>query len=249
MATFYRSLAVAILFVALLYLLFFSSTTEEQGRVRKGQYFQATLRAEPLIEAIHSYTRYYHARPDQLSQLVPKFIDGIPDTGVAECDRFKYVNYRGSRVEILWYDLGSRDGLPMAKKSQYSDGDPGHAVLVFTLAGGDGVVGAKFDRMPKEYAAVEFDSEKWLAGRERIAMAADLPEKYELNRMPRSVLEKLLGHPDGVRVLRDTPWELRINCPRSLTERDVIFYWPTERYSEQLYGGNTELIGNWLFIR
>ena len=41
---------------------------------------------------------------------------------------------------------------------------------------------------------------------------------------------------------------LRINCPRSLTERDILFYWPGESYPEQIYGGNTELIGKWLYV-
>lgn len=248
MSSFSRSIVLALCLIGLFYALFFTVETEESSNLRKSEYFQAMLKAEPLIAAIHNYMGYNKSAPKQLDDLVPRFIDEIPDTGLDGCNRFKYVNYGASRIVNLWYDLGSRYGQPTAKKSQYPDGDPGHAILTFTIGAQDSVIDAKFDRMPKEFQTIEFDSEKWLAGKERIAMAPDLPEQYELSRMPRAILEKLLGAPDGVRVLRDAPWELRINCPRSLTERDVFFYWPTERYPEQIYGGNTELVGKWLYV-
>lgn len=228
--------------------LLLSPTSEKSLHARKADFYQASLRAERLIGAINSYTAKYKSAPLQLDDLVPGFIEALPDTGLAGCSSFKYVNYGSGRILILWYDLGSRQGQPVAKESHYPDGDPGHAILTFTIGEGDAVIDAKFDRMPKEIQSAEFDPELWISGNNRIAMAIDLPEKYELFRMPRSVLENLLGRPDGVRVLRDAPWELRINCPRNLTERDVLFYWPGERYPQQLYGGNTEMIGNWLYV-
>ena len=230
------------------YWLFFGASFENLAKVRRTDFFQASLKAEPLIEAINKYTAVKKSAPKQLDELVPLFIGEIPDTGLEGCNRFKYVNYGASRIEVLWYDLGSRYGQPVAKESQFPDGDSGHAILTFTIGGSDYVIDAKLDRMPKEFQSVEFDSEQWLAGKSRIAMAPDLPEKYAISRMPKTVLEEILGKPDGVRVLRDTPWELRINCPRNLTERDVFFYWPSESYPQQIYGGNSELIGKWLYV-
>jgi len=244
-----NKLIILILCIAGLYWLVFNPTSEKSSNTRKADFFQASLKAEPLIEAIKKYSAVKKSAPKQLDELVPGFIGEIPDTGLEGCNRFKYVNYGASRVVVLWYDLGSRHGEPVSKKSQFPDGDPGHAIVTFTIGEGNYVIDAKFDRMPKEFQPIEFDPEQWLAGNERIAMASDLPEKYEISRMPRTVLENLLGQPDGVRVLRDAPWELRINCPRSLTERDVFFYWPSERYPQQLYGGNTELIGKWLYVQ
>ncbi len=217
--------------------------------MRKALYYQATLRAEPLIEAINKYVKANNSAPKQLNDLIPRFIAELPGTGLEGCKWFKYVDYGTSRVVVLWSDLGSRHGKPISKESQYPDGDPGHALLTFTVGESDHVIDAKFDRMPKEFQTIEFDAEQWRAGKDRIAMAPDLPDKYQINRMPSVVLEELLGPPNGIRVLRDAPWELRINCPRNLTERDIFFYWPTERYPEQIYGGNTELVGKWLFVQ
>jgi len=244
-----KSILLVLCILGVSYWLLSGIMTEKSSAVRKTSFFQATLKAEPLIDAINKYTGTYKSAPKQLEELVPKFIDEIPETGLEECRRFKYANYAARQIAVLWYDLGSRHGEPIAKKSQYPDGDPGHSILTFTIGESDHVIDAKFDRMPKKFKTIDFDSEQWLAGEERIAMAPDLPEKYAISRMPRAVLEELLGRPDGVRVLRDAPWELRINCPRNLTERDVFLYWPTERYPEQIYGGNTELIGKWLFVQ
>lgn len=230
------------------YWLIFDSSIEYSPNMRKTDFFQASLKAEPLIEAINNYTAAKKTAPKLLDDLLPLYIREIPDTGLEGCDRFKYFNYGSSRIVVLWYDLGSRHGQPVAKESQFPDGDPNHAILTFTIGEGDYVIDAKFDRMPKEFQTIEFDSELWRAGNNRIAMAPDLPEKYAISRMPRNVLEQVLGSPDGVRVLRDIPWELRINCPRNLTERDILIYWPSESYPQQIYGGNTELIGNWLYV-
>ncbi|MCB1869962.1 MAG: hypothetical protein KDI43_15970 [Gammaproteobacteria bacterium] len=244
----FNKLIVLLLCVAGLSYWLFSSTSEESSSMRKADFYQASLKAEPLIEAINKYAVLKKSAPKQLDELIPRFIKEIPDTGLEGCNSFKYINYGSGRIVVLWYDLGSRHGQPVSKESRYPDGDSGHAILTFTIGEGDHVIDAKFDRMPKEFQQTEFDSEQWLAGNGRIEMAPDLPEKYELSRMPRTVLESLLGHPDGQRVLRDAPWELRINCPRSLTERDILFYWPGESYPEQIYGGNTELIGKWLYV-
>ena len=235
-------------FAGVAYWLIFGFSNEYSPNSRKGDFFQASLQAEPLIEAIKKYSAAKKNAPNQLADLLPLYIKEIPDTGLEGCDRFKYVNYGTSRVVILWYDLGSRHGQPVAKESRFPDGDPSHAILTFTVGEGDYVIDAKFDRMPKENQTTEFDSEQWRAGNDRIQMAPDLPDKYAISRMPRSVLEQVLGPPNGVRILRDVPWELRINCPRNLTERDILIYWPSESYPQQLYGGNTETIGSWLYV-
>lgn len=243
-----KNIALSMIIAGLIYWLWSGTAVQQPWNARKALYYDAALDAEPLIRAIGEYTAYYGSPPKELGSLVPKFIEEIPGTGLEGCNRFKYANYGSSRISVLWYDLGSRHGQPVSKESQYSDGDPGHSILAFTIGERDTVVDAKLDRMPKEFQPMEFDAEQWLTGTNRIAMAPGLPEDYEFGRMPQSVLQKLLGPPDGVRVLRDTPWELRINCPRGFMDREVFFYWPTERYPEQIYGGKTELVGRWLYV-
>lgn len=230
------------------YWLVFDSSTQNRPDLRKADFYQVSLRAEPLIQAIDGYTADKKHPPRTLADLVPLYLGEIPGTGLDECDWFKYMNFGTSRIALIWYDLGNRHGAPMAKASKFPDGEQDHSILTFTIGENDHVIDAKFDRMPKGFQLIEFDKGQWLAGNNRIAMAPDLPEKYQISRMPRAVLEELLGAPDGVRVLRDTPWELRVNCPRTLTQRDIFIYWPTQSYPEQAYGGDSELIGKWLYI-
>lgn len=53
---------------------------------------------------------------------------------------------------------------------------------------------------------------------------------------------------DGFRALRDSPWELRIDCSRGMLNWDVFFYWPTQRYPNHIYGGVVEGIADWAYV-
>lgn len=46
----------------------------------------------------------------------------------------------------------------------------------------------------------------------------------------------------------NAPWEVRVECSSGFLNWDVFFYWPTEDYPKQIYGGSTELIGKWAYV-
>ena len=57
-----------------------------------GNFFlnQATVKAKPLIKAINSYHKENDTFPSSLSQLVPQYIDKIPQTGMLGCREYEY---------------------------------------------------------------------------------------------------------------------------------------------------------------
>jgi hypothetical protein len=222
--------------------------TQPDWEKRKIRFQEATLRAEPLILAITTYTSAIGHPPTALADISPDFLEAVPATGLDECSSFEYRSLMHKQGSIVWYDLGSRQGQPYSGKSRYSDGDPGHAILVFSVDSQGKITNALLDRMPEDREPVDFASERWKAGENRIEMALALSETYRLHGMPRNVFEPLLGSPDGSRVVQSPPWELRINCPTGLLNHDTFVYWPTQKYPQHLYGGNTEPIGRWVYV-
>ncbi|MCB1856732.1 MAG: hypothetical protein KDI63_00565 [Gammaproteobacteria bacterium] len=223
--------------------------SEEPWNVRRLRFYEAGRAAEPLIEAIGRFAERRGGPPRTLDDLVPGYIARIPETGIADCEQFKYASFGGDQVFVMWYDLGPLQGRVPAKPGKYPDGDPNHSILVFTIGEGGQVVDARLDRIPKGIKGIELDPQQWMSGTRRMEMALGLPDQYRLARMPVVELEKLLGPADGRRTMRDTPWELRINCPKGLVERDILIYWPGHNYPQQLYGGNGIQLGNWLYIQ
>jgi len=215
---------------------------------RKIRFQEAAVRAEPLILAITAYTSAAGHPPQALGDILPEYLENLPATGLQECNSFEYRSLTHKQGSILWYDLGSRQGQPYTGQSRYGDGDPDHAILVFTLDATQKVTSALIDRMPKGRESEDFEPERWRAGGNRIEMALGLSETYRLHGMPRDVFEPLLGPPDGNRVVQGTAWELRINCPTGLLNHDTFVYWPTEKYPRRLYGGNTESVGRWVYV-
>lgn len=215
---------------------------------RKPRFQEAAVRAEPLILAITAYTSAVGHPPKVLADIFPEYMEKPPATGLQECNRFEYRSLTNRQGSIVWYDLGSRQGQPYSGQSRYDDGDPDHAILVFSLDSQGKVTSALIDRMPKGREPEDFEAERWKAAGNRIEMALALSETYRLHGMPRDVFEPLLGPPDGSRLVRGTPWELRINCPTGLLNHDTFVYWPTEEYPQHLYGGNTEPIGRWIYV-
>jgi hypothetical protein len=138
--------------------------------------------------------------------------------------------------------------LILSRSGRYPEGDPDHAILVFTLDSKQQITGALIDRLPKGRKALDFDPQRWKAGTNRIEMALSLRKTYELYGMPRDVFEGMLGLPDGQRAVHGPPWELRINCPTGLLNHDAFVYWPTEKYPQRMYGGTAEPIGRWVYV-
>jgi len=242
-------LALAVAACGSVYLLLMAGKPAQNLEQRRIHFQEAVSRAEPLISAIEQYTATAGNPPDSLEEIVPEFLTRIPATGMQKCDRFEYRSLSNKAVSMVWYDLGSRRGQPYTGQSRSDAGDPEHAILVFTLDANEKITGALIDRLPKGREAEDFDPERWKSGGNRIEMALSLPDTYRLHGMPRDVFESLLGPPDGGRTLHGPPWELRINCPTGLLNHDTLVYWPTEEYPQHLYGGNTEPVGRWVYVR
>ena len=222
-----------------------SATDREQRRIL---FQEAAIRAEPLIAAISAYTSASGNPPDSLTDIVPQYLELQPGTGLPACSNFEYRSLSHKPVLLVWYDLGSRQGQPLAGPGRYSDGNPDHAILVFTLDSQDKITSAMIDRLPEGREPLDFQTAPWIAGEKRIEMALALAETYRLHGMPRTVFEPMLGPPDGSRAVQGAPWELRINCPTGLLNHDAFIFWPTGNYPEHLYGGKTEPIGKWVYI-
>jgi hypothetical protein len=241
-------LALAIASAGVMYLLLPQGDTVQDWTIRKEQFRQAAERAVPLIQAIKAYTSAIGKPPSTLADIVPAYLPQLPATGLQHCRRFEYRSLTHKQGSIVWYDLGSRQGQPPAKPGHFQEGDPDHAILVFTLDAKQQIISAMIDRLPKGRKAQDFDPQRWKTGRNRIEMALSLRKTYELFGMPRKVFEGMLGPPDGQRVIHGPLWELRINCPTGLLNHDTFVYWPTEKYPQHLYGGTTEPIGRWAYV-
>lgn len=215
---------------------------------KKTRLQEAAERADPLILAITAYTTAAGHPPQALVDIIPQYMEKLPVTGLKKCGSFEYRSLTHKPGSIVWYDLGSRQGQPYSGPSRYGDGDPEHAILVFTLDSTQRITSAMLDRMPKGREPADFERQRWKTAGNRIEMALALSETYRLHGMPRDVYESLLGPPDGSRPVRVARWELRINCSTGLLNHDAFVYWPTEDYPQHLYGGETESIGRWVYI-
>lgn len=242
------SLTLAVVFAGVAYLVLPERDAARDWEARKTRFQAAAVRAEPLILAISAYTSAIGHPPAALADIIPRYLESIPATGLQGCNSYEYRSLTHKQGVIVWYDLGSRQGQPYAGQSRYSDGDPDHAILVFNLDAKGKISSALIDRMPKGREPEAFDPERWKAAVNRIGMALDLSETYRLHGMPVDVFESLLGPPDGRRRVQGAGWELRINCPTGLLNHDVFVFWPTQMYPQRLYGGHTELIDGWAYV-
>jgi len=221
---------------------------DESWGDRKTRLQTAAEEAQIVIDAIARYGQFKGKPPENLEALIPDHIRWIPEPGIPGCGEFKYLNFGPGNVAIIWYDLGPHSDKPASRLQSSIDGDPRHAILLITLSQHDAVIDARFERMPKNAGKLEFDPEQWKNGSNRMQMALQLPDYANLMRISRSNLEKILGPPEGSRILRDTPWELRIICPKGLTERELFIYWPTGKYPDEIYGGTTDPVDGWVYI-
>lgn len=240
--------ALATVAAGVVYLVIAERDAAQDWGERKLRFHEATLRAEPLILAITTYTSAVGHPPTALSDISPEYLEKLPATGLEECNRFEYRSLTHKQGSIVWYDLGSRQGQTYSGQSRYSVGDPDHAVLVLALDSNERITSALIERMPKDREPQDFEPERWKTGANRIEMALALADTYRLDGMPRDVFERLLGVPDGSQTVHGTPWELRINCPTGLLNHDCLVYWPTGKYPQHLYGGVTEPVGSWVYV-
>ncbi|HXF48942.1 MAG TPA: hypothetical protein VNL73_05910 [Verrucomicrobiae bacterium] len=219
--------------------------------LRDRAFKRAADHAEIVVDAIKRFERYEGHPPDSLKDLVPKYLAAIPKTSLQSYPEFEYERFQDSGGSLIWWDLGSRRGAPMQGLWVYPDGDPDHAILAFQLDGKGIVVDSRMDRLPDTIRgqALPFSKETWLAKQDqRLFMVGNLIDKHGFVDLHRSKVESLLGPPNGSRILRDSPWELRIQCSLGIMNWDVFFYWPTEHYPEEIYGGWVEKIGKWAYV-
>lgn len=215
---------------------------------RRERFERAGERGMAVVAAIDAYAADHGAPPPKLNALVPRYLPQIPKTGLRAYPEYEYRVFTNRRTSLAWYDLGSRGDRPMAGLWVYSEGDPGHAILALKLDQSDRVIEARLDRMPKEYERQPFDAVKWKQGLSRIEMARALTQQVRLEGATLDEVRAALGEPAEVNVVRDAPWELRIDCGGMGLNWDVFFYWPSEHYPRYIYGGVTERIGRWAYV-
>ncbi|MCP3867619.1 MAG: hypothetical protein GY703_05900 [Gammaproteobacteria bacterium] len=238
----------AIIVIGLFFMFGGDPGSEEPWSTRKTQLTQTAENAQSLIDTVNQYIRFKGEPPDNLESMVPDFMSEVPEPGLPGCGRFKFLNLGAGKLSVVWYDLGLRSGPQKSSRRLSVDGDPRHAILALTLNQNDIVIDARFERMPKNAGKLTFDSRQWKERSNRLEMALQLPDYMNLSKMPRTALEEQMGPPDGTRIQRDTPWELRVACPQGFTKRELFFYWPTEEYPEMIYGGDTEPVGRWVYV-
>jgi hypothetical protein len=220
----------------------------ESWKNRKPRFEKAARQGMVVVEAIERFHSDNDRPPSSLADLVPNYLPSMPSTGLSEYPDYEYYFFTNSQSSLVWYDLGTRNGKPMSGLWVYIDGEPEHAILALTLDQSNRVTNARVDRMPEEHAQIEFDRARWADGTSRIEMARSIPHHLQLQGSTLNEVREVLGEPSGSRVLRNSPWELRIECPNGLLNWDVFFYWPTQDYPKYIYGGGTERIGQWCYV-
>ncbi|HEY9172605.1 MAG TPA: hypothetical protein VI136_10010 [Verrucomicrobiae bacterium] len=101
-----RIAAVLICLWAVDYLLGFSLSPGISWRIQRNAYAAVAQRSRPLIQAINAFTKECDHPPETLEQLVPRFIEAVPGTGMGACPSFEYVTggarptLRGERLDL-----------------------------------------------------------------------------------------------------------------------------------------------------
>jgi hypothetical protein len=241
---------IAVVLCALLYLavIRFPWLGLEPWSMRKARFAHAAERARPLVEAIRRYEQEHGQAPASLQALLPGYLPRVPRTGLLDYPDFIYNRFTNTHYSLLWWDLGHRNGKPMTGLWCYAEGDPNHAILALTVDQQQRVVAARVDRMPAAPRKAAFDSGRWRKKEGRMEMVRSLPQHTNLLSQGTNAVLNVLGSPDGESTLRDSPWELRINCSWAGLNWDVFFYWPTGKYPGYIYGGSTERIGDWVYV-
>lgn len=85
-----RKIAFIVLIASILYLIIGFYCGRIGGRVRIYEFKQFAIRSKPLISAIYIYEKKYGHPPEKLENLVPEFLDKIPETGMKAYPKYEY---------------------------------------------------------------------------------------------------------------------------------------------------------------
>lgn len=206
-------------------------------------------RSEQLIAAIKSYDAMHGRPPKTLDDLVPAHLTEVPNTGIPAYPNYEYKLFPvDAATNLYWYDLGSRNGQGFPGLWKYPDGESENSILVIVTNRTGITIEIDGDRFPESFERVKFDPDSWNGRVQRVTMVHDLVTTERPVGKPFSDIKKVLGSPDGSRILLDTDWELRVPCSLGVLNWDVFFYWPSEVYPQRLYGGSIEQIGGWAYV-
>jgi hypothetical protein len=207
-----------------------------------------TWRASSLVDAIHAYQHARGTPPPTLEDLVPDYLDEIPETGLGPYRPFKYAVHRPSSERAYhWYDLGSREGAETSDDKPWSKGDADHAALVLTTDHANRVSGVRLDRFPVAWEQRPFDPSAWEQERDRIAMARDVASALQLEGRALDEVEAILGLPDGEGFYLTPAWELEVSCG-AILDFDRLVYSPSGSYERFRGYYGISRIGDWALI-
>ncbi len=206
------------------------------------------MRAAPLVAAIEKFAKDTGKPPNNLSELVPKYIASIPETGVGQFPSYSYRAIPdGGMGPVIWYDLGPVGEGPLPTDDAYDArlGDSEHAILVFRFL--DGRLSTCHAVRFGPSNGIRFDSGQWRADK---MIRRQMVRDFQKNTFPkievRENLLELLGEPDGRGFLAETPWELSVECTWDNANMDSVVYWPTRNYPHD--PKRFIPIGDWRFI-
>lgn len=216
---------------------------------RDAAFSRLAKRSDSLITAIKSYEVAHGHPPQTLKELVPSYLESVPHTQMPAYPNYVYEVFPPhAPTKHYWYDLGSREGEEFAGLWKYVDGDPEHAILVFTTDRTERVIYIDTDRMPLNPEKQPFDANLWLDRTNRMAMVQDSATIHGLVGQAFTGVISLLGSPDGERTVLSAEWELRIPCSSGVLNWDIFLYRPNESYPDYIYGGYVERIGKWAYV-
>lgn len=219
--------------------------------VRKFVFTNLAHRSASLAEAIKAYEKENNHPPKNLEALVPIYISEIPLTQISAYPNYEFEILKQERQKIFtaWYDLGTRNGTPMRGLWVFPYGKGDHSIIVIHYLEDGEIRDFYFDRLPKEIEKKPFSHEIWKnEPGKRINIIHSFYKEQFSNNMNFTELKKLLGEPNGTIEVKQSPWELRVNCGLGFLNWDVFFYWPTEDYPNQIYGGGVEKMANWAYV-
>ncbi|MFT7461958.1 MAG: hypothetical protein ACI9EF_000292 [Pseudohongiellaceae bacterium] len=204
-----------------------------------------TWGAAPLVDAIHSYQQAHGTPPATLLDLVPEYLDAIPDTRMGQ--PFQYAVYRPTSERAYhWYDLGSREDVDTADESPFSEGDSDHGALVLITDHDKRISFVRLDRYPIMWEQRAFEGQSWREGTDRMAMARDVARALRVEGRPLNEVVAELGRPDGEGLYLTPAWELWVSGSFLMSEK--LVYSPSGSYDRFRASSGVRRLGAWALI-
>lgn len=152
-------------------------------------------------------------------------------------------------ANLYWYDLGTWRGKLRDEERKYNVGEYNQAILVFEIARDGTILSMCVDRLPDEIIEVDFFASDWDDDHaKRAGMIESVSEILKPVGRPVEEIMVVLGDPDGLRMLQNTPWEIRVSYKAELYGWGILLYWPTEEYPEEINDGSVIRIGSWAYV-